>query len=111
MSGPLGEPDWPAFETAEQFEAAGNAGQAIALPIANGPATGYAWRLSLPQGVERIEDGPARPIDPSAELGGAAGGSLRVRAPAGDHVITAHLVRPWQPDKPVRVAIIRLHIV
>lgn len=110
MRGPSGEPDWQALETAEQYDAAGKAGEAIVLPVANGPATGYEWRLSLPQGVERIEDGPLRPIDPSAESGGAAGGHLRVRASAGEHVIVAHLARPWQPDKPVRVALIRLHV-
>jgi hypothetical protein len=43
-------------------------------------------------------------------LGGAAGGYLQVTAPRGEHVITARLARPWEPDKPVRVVTIRLHV-
>jgi predicted secreted protein len=94
----------------EYLDAEGKAGEAIALPIAGGPATGYAWRLELPQGVERIEDAPARTLDPSVRLGGAEGGYLQVTAPRGEYVITARLARPWEPDKPVRVVTIRLHV-
>src|SRR5450759_387809 len=50
----------------EYLDVEGKAGQPIALPIAAGPATGYAWSLALPEGVERTEDGPASPVDPSA---------------------------------------------
>ena len=67
----------------EELDAEGTAGEPIVLPIAAGPATGYAWRLELPQEVEQLEDGPARAVDPDRRLGGAAGGFLRVTAPAG----------------------------
>lgn len=95
----------------EYLDVEGKAGQPIALPIAAGPATGYAWSLALPEGVERTEDGPASPVDPSARLGGAAGGYLQVTAPAGEHLIIARLARPWEPDQPVRVVGIHLHVV
>ena len=96
--------------TPEYLDIEGKAGEVIALPIAGGPATGYAWRLELPAGVERIEDSPERPLDPSVRLGGAAGGYLRITAPRGEHVIAARLARPWEPDNPVRVVTIRLHV-
>jgi predicted secreted protein len=95
---------------AESFDVNGKAGQPIALPIASGPATGYAWSLDLPEGVERIGDGPERIVDPSARLGGASGGYLRVTAPRGDHVIIARLARPWEVDRPQRIVEIRLHV-
>jgi predicted secreted protein len=94
----------------EYLDAEGKAGEAIALPIAGGPATGYSWRLDLPTGVKRIEDSPARPLDPSVRLGGSESGYLQVTASLGEHVITARLARPWEPDNPVRVVTIRLHV-
>jgi predicted secreted protein len=94
----------------EYLDIEGKPGEVITLPIASGPATGYAWRLELPEGVTRIEDSPERPLDPSVRLGGAAGGYLQVTAPQGKHVLTARLARPWEPDNPVRVVTIRLHI-
>ena len=100
----------PYIEPSEYLDVEGRAGEPIALPIAGGPATGHAWSLELPEGVERIEDGPQRPLDPSLRLGGASGGYLRVTAPRGEHVIVARLARPWQPDQPVRVVSIRLHV-
>ena len=78
-------------------DAEGTAGEPIVLPIAAGPATGYAWRLELPQEVEQLEDGPARAVDPDRRLGGAAGGFLRVTAPRGEHVLVARLAGPWDP--------------
>ena len=81
----------------EELDAEGTAGEPIVLPIAAGPATGYAWRLELPQEVEQLEDGPARAVDPDRRLGGAAGGFLRVTAPRGEHVLVARLARPWDP--------------
>jgi predicted secreted protein len=80
------------------------------LPIAGGPATGYAWRLELPEGVKQIEDSPERSLDPSVRLGGAAGGYLQVTAPRGEHVVPARLARPWEPDNSVRLVTIRLHV-
>jgi predicted secreted protein len=94
----------------EYFDVKGTAGEVIALPIAGGPPTGYSWRLDLPAGVERIEDSPARPLDPSLRLGGSESGYLQVTASPGEHVITARLARPWEPDNPVRVVTIRLHV-
>ncbi len=94
----------------EELSARGKAGEPIVLPIATGPATGHAWRLELPEGVQRIADGPERPVDPAARLGAAAGGYLRVTAPRGEYVIIARLARPWEADRPVRVVRIRLHV-
>lgn len=96
--------------TPEYMDVEGKAGEAIALPIAGGPATGHAWRLELPEGVKRIEDSPERPLDPAVRLGGATGGFLQVTAPSGDYVIVARLARPWEPDNPVRIVNIRLHV-
>jgi len=110
MSQESGPSRAPQPEPSEDLTAEGKAGEPITLPIASGPATGYAWRLELPDGVERIEDGPERPLDPSVRLGGAAGGYLRVTAPPGDYVIIARLARPWEPERPARVVRIRLHI-
>ena len=99
------------LEPSESVDVAGKSGEPIVLPIATGPATGYAWHLELPKGVERIADGPAREIDPAKRLGGAAGGYIRVNAPAGEHLIIARLARSWDIDHPVRVVGIRLHVV
>jgi predicted secreted protein len=96
---------------AEEMHVAGKRGEPITLPIARGPATGHAWRLELPAGVRQIADGPPRPVDPSVVLGAATGGYLRVEADvAGEHVIVARLARPWEPDGPVRVVRITLHV-
>jgi hypothetical protein len=97
-------------EPSEYLDVAGKAGEPIELPIAGGPATGYAWRLELPNGVERIDDGPERIVDPSVGLGSASGGYLRVAAARGDYLLGARLARPWDPDHPVRVVGIRLHV-
>jgi predicted secreted protein len=94
----------------EEVEATGQADQPIGLPIWTGPATGYEWQLSLPAEVQRIEDGPARPVDPARRLGAAQGGQIRVTAPSGDHQIEARLARPWDPDHPLRVLRIRLRV-
>ena len=88
----------------------GIAGHPIELPIAAGPATGHVWKLELPDGVERIDDGPQRPVDPLTRLGGASGGFLRVKAVKGEYLITGRLARPWEPDKPVRVVQIHLQV-
>jgi predicted secreted protein len=94
----------------EYLDVDGKAGEAIALPLTNGPATGYSWRLDLPAGVERIEDSPGRELDPAVRLGGSEGRYLQVTAPKGEHVIVARLARPWEPDNPVRIVTIRLHV-
>ena len=98
------------FEPSEYLDVAGKEGEPIVLPIAGGPATGYAWTLDLPDDVQRLPDGPDREVDPSARLGAAIGGYLRVSAPRGDHLVIARLARPWAPDSPVRVVGIRLHV-
>jgi predicted secreted protein len=100
-----------AGEGGECLDVEGKAGETIALPIASGPATGYEWRLELPEGVERAEDGPERQVEASVGLGSASGGYLQVRGPRGEHVVMARLARPWQPQMPVRVVKIRLRIV
>jgi len=103
-------PDKLKLLTREYFDIEGKAGEAIALPIAGGPATGYAWRLELPAGVKQIEDSPERPVDPSVRLGAATGGYLQVTAPRGEYVVSAKLARPWESGNPVRVVTIRLHV-
>lgn len=95
----------------ENMNVSAKCGEPITLPIAPGPATGYSWHLELPAGVRRIADGPPRAVDPAVARGAAVGGNLRVEAAqAGDLVITARLARPWEPDQPVRVVRISLHV-
>lgn len=86
----------------------GSAGQPIALPLSNGPATGYSWVLDLPDGVARCEDGPKSPPPPGQELGSGTGAALRVIAAKGRYRITAKFVRPWQPDAPIETVVIDL---
>lgn len=94
----------------EIFEVDASADQPASLPISPGPATGYRWELTLPAGVEKAEEGPARETVESARLGSAASGALRVKAKRGEHVIEAKLVRPWAPDDPIRRVRITLHV-
>jgi predicted secreted protein len=95
----------------EEINLSGRYGEAISLPIAGGPATGYSWRLELPPGLQRIPDGPPRSVNPTSAIGTALGGSLRVEAAeAGDYVIVARLARPWEPDRPARLIRINLHV-
>jgi predicted secreted protein len=95
----------------EQMNVSGRYGEAISLPIAGGPATGYSWRLELPPGLQRIADGPSRSVSPASAIGAGLGGSLRVEAAdAGDYVIVARLARPWEPDRPARLIRINLHV-
>jgi predicted secreted protein len=97
-------------QPSESLDVDGKAGEVTILPLGSGPATGYAWRLDLPEGVDRLEDGPALVLDPSVRLGGTESGCLRVAAPSGDYVIIARLARPWEPHKPARVVRIHLHV-
>lgn len=90
----------------ENYDIDGTTGEPVALPLTRGPATGHRWVLDLPTGIERLEDGPG---EPGRELGGGSGAALRVRAPVGEHVIVARLVRPWESE-PVRVVRIRLRV-
>jgi predicted secreted protein len=94
----------------EHFDINGKAGEAIVLPITQGPATGYEWTLELPPGVERLEDGPPREVETSTALGAATGAPLQVLAAAGDYLVIARLARPWQKDQPVRIVSIQLHV-
>ena len=94
----------------ERFQLDAVAGSPVSLPITTGPATGYSWELELPDGVERIEDGPGRDPPDARQLGGSTRAPLRVTAPAGDHVVHARLVRPWQTDRPIRTARIELRV-
>lgn len=88
----------------------GKAGQPVDLPIAGGPPTGYQWRLELPEGVEQVDEGPQRQVDSATRLGDASGGFLRVKAQAGQYLITARLARPWQADQPIRIVQIRFEV-
>jgi predicted secreted protein len=87
----------------------GSAGVPIDLPISHGPATGYQWEFELPEGVERYADSePAAP--PSRRPGSSPGTHIRLKAVPGDHVVTARLIRPWNPDQPIRTARIHLRV-
>jgi predicted secreted protein len=94
----------------EEFKVEGVAGVPIALPISSGPATGYDWEFDLPDGVERLEDGPQRDVPAGAHLGGAPGGQIQVMAVPGEYVITGQLVRPWSRNAPIRTVRIYLSV-
>lgn len=93
----------------ERLNVHGAEGEPIELPIAHGPATGYAWKLDLPEGVQRIEDSPEKSDNPPRP-GDAAGGAIRVKARKGEHRIHARLMRSWQQDQPARVVDITLKV-
>ena len=80
----------------------GRAGEPVALPIAQGPATGYSGWLSLPEGVVQVDEGAARSAPPGQHLGAALGGPLQVRAGPGRYRLTARLARRWSPDDPIQ---------
>jgi len=94
----------------EELEVEGLAGEPLDLPIGGGPPAGYSWELELPPGVERLADSSGDEPPPDVLLGGSRGARVRVRAPAGEHVILGKLVRPWQPDEPARTVRIRLRV-
>ena len=94
----------------EKLNVHGTAGSPIELPISQGPVTGHSWTLNLPDGVERIDDGPQRPVDPPTKPGASIRGAIRVKARKGDYRITARLARSWQPDPPARVVEIALTV-
>ncbi|MDH6246663.1 putative secreted protein [Mycobacterium sp. OTB74] len=90
--------------SAEDINVSGRQHEPISLPISDGPATGYSWRLELTDGVRQIEDGPPRTVDPAWSVGADRSGFLRVEADhPGVFVVTGRLERPWQPDQPARV--------
>src|SRR4051794_23013137 len=92
----------------EEFQVKGVAGIPIALPISTGPATGYGWEFDLPDGVERLPDAGEWEVAASGQSGGALGGRIQVAAVAGEHLLTARLVRPWRRDAPIRT--VRIHL-
>ena len=95
----------------EDFELQGTASHPVALPIGPGPATGYRWALTLPAGIQRLEDGAGPEVPPANQLGGASGGAIQVVAAApGDYTIEGRLARPWDPEDVARTVRIRLHI-
>lgn len=85
----------------------GKAGVPIMLNLRRGPATGHEWLLSLPDGVQQIED--RAPAAMAHQLGDAAGGGVQVQARRpGRYRINARLARPWEPDQPVKTVEIDL---
>ena len=95
----------------EEFELQGTAGQPVALPIGPGPATGYRWMLTMPAGIQRLEDGAGPEVPAANQLGGAVAGAIRVVVAApGDYTIEGRLVRPWDQEDIARTVRIQLHI-
>ena len=94
----------------EEFQVEGVVGLPITLPISTGPATGYGWEFDLPDGVERLPDAPEMDVTTAGQSGGALGGRIQVKAVAGEHVLTARLVRPWRRDAPIRMVRIYLSV-
>lgn len=86
----------------------GVAGEALTLPFPKGPATGYVWEWTVPDGVTRLPDLP----DPPPEMRpGAPDGSLPqvlVDEP-GDYEVYGEFGRPWE-DAPERRVVITLQI-
>lgn len=78
------------------------------LPFPKGPATGYVWQWSLPDGVTRLPDLPA---PPAVMMPGAPDGSLPqlLVAEAGDYEVYGEFGRPWE-DAPERCVVITLRI-
>ncbi len=94
----------------ERLNVHGTAGSPIELPISHGALTGHSWTLNLPDGVERIDDGPQKPVDPLTKPGASIRGAIRVKARKGEYQITARLARSWQPENPARVVEIALTV-
>jgi predicted secreted protein len=100
----------PAVSPDEVMEVSGKPGQAIAMPFADGPPTGYSWQLTLPEGVRRIGDAPGNGEATEYRLGASTSGALQVMASAGEYTLHARLARPWAADHPVRTITIHLHV-
>jgi hypothetical protein len=49
-------------------------------------------------------------VTTAGQSGGALGGRIQVKAVAGEHVLTARLVRPWRRDAPIRMVRIYLSV-
>jgi predicted secreted protein len=95
----------------EEFDLQGAAGQPVALPIGPGPATGYTWALTMPTGIQRLEDAAGPEVPAAHKLGAAAAGAIRVVAAApGNYTIEGRLARPWDQEDVVRTVRIQLHI-
>src|SRR3954464_8556026 len=94
----------------EKHNVHGTAGEPIDLPLPQGPVTGHSWTLDLPEGVERIDDGPPKRVDPPARPGATVQGAIRVKARRGEYRITAKLARSWQPDDPAKIVEITLKV-
>jgi predicted secreted protein len=94
----------------EEYTVQGKAGVPIDLPISSGPATGYHWEFELPEGVERYADSTGALVPATSHLGTSPGGNIRLTAVPGEHLVTARMIRPWNPDEPIRTARIRLRV-
>ena len=97
-------------DSSVSFDVEGCVGQPVALPISDGPATGYAWELELPSGLSRIANGPERVVKESDRHGGSLACAIRIAAPIGRHTVTARLVRPWKPTNAVRVVVTTINV-
>lgn len=82
----------------------GTAGQAFTLPFPKGPATGYEWQWTLPDGVTRLPD---LPDPPEVMKPGAPDGSLPqlLVADPGDYEVYGEFGRPWEAAPERRVLI------
>ncbi len=76
-------------------------GEPVRLVLGNVAATGYDWQLE-PTSAVRLLDGPLQD-DPLRAPGDAVEQSLLVVPLApGQLVLRLRLVRPWEPDQPIR---------
>lgn len=95
--------------TEPETTARGTAGEPIVLPIAVGAATGASWELTLPDGVEELDETPGERAPPG-DAGSPTGARLVVRARRpGSYRIVARLVRPWSGDV-LRTVVVRLSV-
>jgi hypothetical protein len=76
-------------------------GDPVRIPLGESPATGYEWQLEPTADVRVIEPTPDQ-VGPSAPGGAVEQVLTVVPERAGQLRLHLRLVRPWQPDQPIR---------
>ncbi|MEO6204955.1 MAG: protease inhibitor I42 family protein [Mycobacteriales bacterium] len=76
-------------------------GQPVRIPLGDLPASGYEWQLAPATGV-RVLAGDDHPG--SRSIPGEPVDHVLVVVPdqAGELLLVLRLVRPWEPDQPIR---------